>query len=58
VYLSYCSRANADEFLAYLGKMKQFCEVLQSPNICFVWDFNAGATNTFGGLLEDFLHGK
>jgi len=34
--------------------MKQLCEELQCPNICFVGDFNAGATNTFGGLLEDF----
>ena len=41
-------------FLAYLGKLRQLCEELQSPNICFVGDVNAGATNTFGGLLEDF----
>jgi len=54
VYLPYCSRANTDEFLAYLGKMKQLCEELQCPNICFVGDFIAGVTNTFGGLLEDF----
>jgi len=54
VYLPYCSRVNSDDFLAYLGKMKQFCDELQCPNICFVGDFNAGATNTFGGLLEDF----
>jgi len=27
---------------------------VQRPKICFVGDFNAGATNTFGGLLEDF----
>ena len=26
----------------------------QCPNICFVGDFNAGTTNTFGCLLEDF----
>ena len=54
VYLPYCSRANTDEFLAYLGKLRQLCEELQCPNICFVGDFNAGTTNTFGGLLEDF----
>ena len=54
VYLPYCSRANTDEFLAYLGKLRQLCEELQCPNICFVGDFNAGATNTFGDLLEDF----
>jgi len=54
VYLPYCSRANTDEFLAYLGKSRQLCEELQCPNICFVGDFNAGTTNTFGGLLQDF----
>jgi len=55
VYLPYCSRANTDEFLAYLGKLRQLsCEELQCPNICSVVDFNDGATNTFGGLLEDF----
>ena len=54
VYLPYGSRANTDDFLAYLGKMRQLCEELQCPNICFVGDFNAGATNTFGCLLEDF----
>ena len=54
VYLPYCSRANTDEFLAYLGKLRQLCAELQCPNICFVGDFNAGTTNTFGGLLEDF----
>ena len=54
VYLPYCSRANTDDCLEYLGKMKQLCEELQCPNICFVGDFSAGATNTFGGLLEDF----
>jgi len=52
VCLPYCSRANTDGFSAYLGKMKQSCEELQCPNICFVGDFNAGSTNT--GLLEDF----
>ena len=52
--LPYGSRANTDEFLAYLGKLRQLCEELQSPNICFVGDFNPGTTNTFGGLLEDF----
>ena len=36
VYLPYCSRANTDEFLAYLGKLRQLCEELQCPNICFV----------------------
>ena len=52
VYLPYCSRANTDEFLAlaYLGKLRQLCEELQCPNICFVGDFNAGTTNTFVGL--------
>jgi len=55
VYLPYCSGAKTDEFLAYLGKMKQLCEELQCPNICFVGDFSAGATNAFGGLLEDFF---
>jgi len=25
VYLPYCSRANTDEFLAYLGKLRQLC---------------------------------
>ena len=54
MFLSYCSRANTDDFLAYLGIMKQLCDDLQCPNICFVGDFNAGATNTFGALLEDF----
>jgi len=54
VYLPYCSRANTDKFLAYLGKLRHLCEELQCPNICFVRDFNAGTTNTFGGLLEDF----
>ena len=54
VYLPYCSRANTDEFLSYLGKLRQLCEELQCPNISFVGNFNAGATNTFGGLLEDF----
>jgi len=54
VYLPYCGRANTDEFLAYLGRLRQLCEELQCPNICFVGDFNIGATNTFGGLLEDF----
>ena len=54
VYLPYCSRANTDELLAYLGKLRQLCEELQCPNICFVGDFNAGTTNTFGSLLEDF----
>ena len=54
VYLPYCSRADTDEFLAYLGKLRQLCEELQCPNICFVGDFTAGATTTFGGLLEDF----
>ena len=54
VSLTYCSRANTDEFLAYLGKLRQLCEELQCPNICFVGNFNAGTTNTFGGLLEDF----
>jgi len=54
VYLPYCSRANTDEFLPYLGKLRQLCEELQCPNICSVGDFNAGTTNTFGGLLEDF----
>ena len=54
MYLPYCSRANTDEFLAYLGKLSQLCEELQCPNIFFVGDFNAGTTNTFGGLLEDF----
>ena len=46
-----------DEFLAYLGKLRQLCEELQCPNICFVGDFNVGTANTFGGLLED-LYGK
>ena len=46
---------NTDEFLTYLGKLRQLCEELQCPNICFVGDFNAGSTNTFGGLLEDFV---
>ena len=55
VYLPYCSRANTDEFLACLGKLSQLFEELQCPNICFEGDFNAGATNTFGGLLEDFV---
>ena len=54
VYLPYCCRANTDEFLAHLGKLRQLCEELQCPNICFVGDFNAGTTNIFGGLLEDF----
>ena len=54
VYLPYCSRANTDEFLAYLGKLSQLCDELQCPNICFVGDFNAGTTNIFGGLLDDF----
>ena len=54
MYLPYCSRANTDEFLAYLGKLRQLREELQYPNICFVGEFNAGTTNTFGGLLEDF----
>ena len=54
VYLPHCSRANTDEFLAYLGKLRQLCEELQCPNICYVGDFNAGTTNTFGGLFEDF----
>ena len=54
MYLSYCSRANTDEFFAYLGKMKQLCEELQCPNFCFVGDFNAGATNTFAGFLKHF----
>jgi len=54
VYLPYCSRANTDEFLANLGKLRQLCEELQCPNICFVGDINAETTNTFGGLLEDF----
>jgi len=54
VYLPYCSRANTDEFLAYLGKLRQLWEELQCPNICFVGDVNAGVTNTFGGVLEDF----
>ena len=45
---------HTDEFLAYLGKLRQLCEELQCPNICFVGDFNAGTTNTFGGLLEYF----
>jgi len=54
VYLPYCSRANADECLAYLGKLRQLCEELQCPNVCFVGHFNAGATNAFGGLLENF----
>ena len=49
VYLPYCIRTNTDEFFAYLGKMKQLCE-MQCPNICFVGDFIAGATNTSGGL--------
>ena len=52
VHLPYCSRAKTDEFLACRGKLKQLCEELQCPNICFVGDFNAGATNTVGGLLE------
>ena len=34
--------------------MRQLCDELQCPNICFVGDFNTGATNTFGGLLVDF----
>jgi len=54
VYLPHCRRANTDEFLAYLGKLRQLRKELQCPNICFVGDFNAGTTNTFGGLLEDF----
>ena len=54
MYLPYCSRANTDEFLPYLGKLSQLCEELQCPNICFVGDFNTGTTNTFGGLFEDF----
>ena len=57
MYLPYCSRANTDDFLAYLGKKKQLCEELQRPNICCVGDFNAGVTNTIGVLLED-LNGK
>jgi len=54
VYIPYCSRANTDELLAYLGKLRQLCQELQCPNIRFVGNFNAGATKTFGGLLEDF----
>ena len=46
VYLPYCSRANTDEFLAYLGNLRKLCEELQCPNICFVGDFNAGTTKT------------
>ena len=49
VYLPYCSRANTDDLLAYLGIMKQLCDELQCPNICFVWNVNARVTNTFGG---------
>jgi len=41
VYQPYCSRANTDEFLAYLGELRQLCEEMQCPNICFVGDFNA-----------------
>ena len=36
-----------------MGKLRQLYEELQCPNICFVGDFNAGTTNTFGGLLDD-----
>jgi len=36
VYLPYCSIGNTDDFLAYWGKMKQLCNELQCPNICFV----------------------
>ena len=54
MYVPYCSRANTDEFLAYLGKLRQLCEELQWPNIFFVGGYNAGTTNTFGALLEDF----
>jgi len=54
VYLTYCSRANTDAFLAFLGKMKQLCDEMQCPNICFVGDFNIGVTIAFGGLLVDF----
>jgi len=34
--------------------MKQLCRELNCPKICFVGDFNAGVTYTFGVLLEDF----
>jgi len=54
VHLTDCSRDNTDEILAYLVKLRQLYEELQCRNICFVGDFNAGATNTFGGLLENF----
>jgi len=31
--------------------MKQLCDELQCPNM-FCGDFNAGVTNTFGGVIE------
>jgi len=34
--------------------MKKLCDELNCSHICFVGDFNAGVTNTFGALLEDF----
>ena len=58
IYHTPVELSNADEFLAYMGKMTELCQELQCPNICFVGDFNAGATNTFGYLLEDFGIGK
>jgi len=34
--------------------MKQLCRELNCPKICFVGDFHAGVTYTFGVLLENF----
>jgi len=38
--------------------MKQICDELQCPNICFVGDFNAGVTNTSGAHVRGLLDVK
>jgi len=57
VYLPYCCSANTDLYIDYLSRLTNMSSDLDSPNICFMGDFNACPSNAFGPLLTS-LFGK
>lgn len=54
VYAPYCSFTNVDDFLSYLCKLGSMCDDINHPNLCFIGDFNASPSNSFGSFLTPF----
>lgn len=54
VYLPYCCSANYDKYVCYLSELQNLIDDIAIPNVCIIGDFNAGNSNKFGKLLNDF----